>query len=528
MERRKFLKGVLPAGFMVPSLVSGLGFRAYESGHQFINNMLLPAGDNDRVLVIVQLNGGNDGLNTVIPLEYFSSYVNARKNIFIKESSVLRLDGQERVGLHPAMTGMQELFNQGKLQIIQSVGYPQPNFSHFRATDIWMSGSDSTQILNTGWLGRYLDEAFPGFPEQYPNNNMPDPLAIQIGSVTSFAIQGPSQPMGLSIANPSSFYKFINNTEDPAPNSNAGKELTYVRQLTRQTQKYGDVIKNANAKVTVQSNYPTANSLADQLKIVARLIKGGLKTKIYLVNYGGFDTHANQVVTGNNETGTHATLLRNVSNAIKAFQDDLKFLNIEDRVMGMTFSEFGRRILSNGSSGTDHGAAAPLFVFGKHVQSRVTGATPVIPNNTRVGDNLPYQYDFRSVYASLLANWLCVDTTLLNRVMLKDFQQLPLVNPAVCSPTVPGTGLTEGLMEVKVYPNPFQSYCKISFKTNGGHTLVQLMDGAGRMVKTLFEKDANSGIYHIEFNGQHLPEGIYYIRVQNLALQNVKSVLKVR
>jgi uncharacterized protein (DUF1501 family) len=134
--------------------------------------------------------------------------------------------------------------------------------------------------------------------------------------------------------------------------------------MSKQTQKFGEVVKTANGKVTAQSPYPTGNSLADQLKIVARLIKGGLKTKIYMVNYGGFDTHANQTVANDTSIGSHATLLGNVSNAIKAFMDDLKFQGIEERVVGMTYSEFGRRVLSNGSSGTDHGAAAPLFVFG--------------------------------------------------------------------------------------------------------------------------------------------------------------------
>lgn len=267
MNRRKFLQGYLPAGVMVPSFVNGMGFKAFESGHAFLNNMLLPAGDNDRVFVVIQLNGGNDGLNTVIPLDQFSKYVNARKNIFIDEQKVLKLNGVNNVGLHPSMTGMRDLFNDGKLHIVQSVGYPQPNFSHFRATDIWMSASNSNQMLNTGWLGRFLDEIYPGFPSGYPNTNMPDPLAIQIGSVTSLTLQGPAQPMGMSISNPSTFYSFVNNQVDPAPNTYAGKELTFVREMSRQTQKFGDVIKAANAKVTAQITYPTGNSWPISLRL---------------------------------------------------------------------------------------------------------------------------------------------------------------------------------------------------------------------------------------------------------------------
>jgi uncharacterized protein (DUF1501 family) len=457
-------------------------------------------------------------------LDQFGKYVNARKNIYIDEQKVLKLNGVSNVGLHPAMTGMRDLFNDGKLHIVQSVGYPQPNFSHFRATDIWMSASNSNQVLNTGWLGRFLDEIYPGFPSGYPNTNMPDPLAIQIGSVTSLTLQGPAQPMGMSISNPSTFYSFVNNQIDAAPNTYAGKELTFVREMSRQTQKFGDVIKAANAKVTTQNPYPTSNALADQLKIVARLIKGGLKTKIYMVNFGGFDTHANQITTGDTSTGAHARLLGSVSDAIKAFMDDLKFLGVEERVVGMTFSEFGRRILSNASFGTDHGAAAPLFVFGAMVQGGVSGSTPLIPANATVGDNVPYQYDFRSVYASILANWLCVNATTLNNVMLRNFQDLPLTKVGTCSVLNP-VGNPDQL--VVAYPNPFHKNVNIQFKTAGGHTLVQVLDGAGRLVKILVDREFSAGTFSINYDGEHLPAGIYYIRLQNQVLQQVKSIVKL-
>lgn len=515
---------MVPAGMMVPSFVQGLGFKVFDAGHTFLNQVLLPAGDNDRVLVIIQLNGGNDGLNTVIPIDNYDRYINARKNIFIDESKVLRLRGHDRLGLHPAMTGMQQLFNEDKLHIVQAVGYAEPNFSHFRATDIWMSASDNKQVLNSGWIGRFLDEAYPGFPDNYPNTNMPDPLAIQIGSVASLTLQGPLQPMGMSISNPSNFYNLVNNIQDPAPNTLAGEELSYIREMSRQTQKFSEVIKTANAKVIVQNPYPTGNSLADQLKIVARLIKGGLKTKIYMVNYGGFDTHANQVESGNNSSGTHARLLGNVSSAIKAFMDDLSFLGIDERVLGMTFSEFGRRILSNGSRGTDHGSAAPLFIFGTKVQGGVSGNNPVIPTNVTVRDNIPYQYDFRSIYASVLSNWLCVDQQMLNTVLLKNFQNLPITKLGTCSVLKP-VGNPDNLLVL--YPNPFYSSLSIQFKSNGGHTLVQVLDGSGRLVKILFDKEIEAGTFRIEFNGQHLPPGIYYVRLQNQIIQQVKSVLKV-
>jgi len=523
MNRRKFIQNYLPAGFMVPSFMNGIGIKAFDAGHTMLNNLLLPGAENDRVLVLVQLTGGNDGLNTVIPIEYYSNYANARKNIKIAESAALRIGNIQHVGLHPAMTGMQQLFNDHKLTIVQSVGYPQPNFSHFRATDIWMSASSSNEFLNTGWLGRLLDETYPGFPTGYPNNSMPDPLAIQIGSITSLSLQGPSQPMGMSISNTTNYYSFFNNQIDPAPASNAGKELTYVREIAKQTQKYGDVIKNASSKVTQQSPYPTSNSLADQLKIVARLIKGGLKTKIYLVSFGGFDTHSAQAVTTDTATGTHARLLKSVSDAIKAFQDDLKFLGVEDRVMGMTFSEFGRRILSNGSNGTDHGAAAPLFIFGSKVNHGVLGKTPLIPTTAAVGDNIPYQYDFRSIYASLLSNWLCVNANTLNKVMLKNFQDLPLTKVGTCSVLNP-VGNTESFLNI--YPNPFHGKISLQFKTEGGHTLLQILDGSGRLIKVITEGMFDKGTFKAEMDGHFLSPGIYYIRLQNELIQEVKSAMK--
>ena len=234
----------------------------------------------------------------------------------------------------------------------------------------------------------------------------------------------------------SNFYNLVNGVQDPAPNTPAGKELKFIRLVSQQTQQYATVIKAAATKTVQQVSYPIKNSLGDQLKIVARLISGGLKTRIYMVNYGGFDTHSSQVEATDTTKGSHANLLLNVSDAIKAFQDDLKFLGVEERVVGMTFSEFGRRIKSNGSTGTDHGSAAPLFVFGKNVIGGVLGDTPIIPASATTSDNIPFQYDFRSIYSSILSNWLCVNDLDLEQIMLKNFQLLPLVSPGGCKKAV--------------------------------------------------------------------------------------------
>ena len=526
MKRREFIKNTAPVGVMLPTMLNGFAVKAFGASSPFMQSLLMPTTDTDHVLVLVQLTGGNDGINTVIPLEFYTNYKTARTNIAIPEIKVLKLNGFDKVGLHPAMSGLQTLFNEGKLKVINSVGYPTPSFSHFRATDIWMSAADSNQSLTTGWAGRYLNYEYPNFPIGYPNASMTDPLSIQIGSIASLTLQGSAVSMGMSISNTSSFYNLINGIQDPAPNTNAGKELTYVRNVAQQTQQYATVVKNAAAKVTQQNNYPTNNTLADQLKIVARLIKGGLKTRVYMVTYGGFDTHSLQTNTTDTTIGTHATLLQNVSNAIKAFQDDLAYLNIEERVIGMTFSEFGRRIKSNASGGTDHGSAAPMFLFGKNILPGVLGDTPNIPNNTTVNDNLPYQYDFRSIYATLLSNWLCVNDADLQQVMLKNFQLLPLVNAGACNKGIPNAS---GNILISNYPNPFTNTTTIKFNTAGGHTLVQIMDTTGRVLVNLVDKEyTNAGVYLVTFDSGNLPMGVYYARFQNMAVQQVRTMLKVR
>jgi hypothetical protein len=303
--------------------------------------------------------------------------------------------------------------------------------------------------------------------------------------------------------------------------------------VARQTQQYSGVIKDAAARVPVQGTYPANNDLAAQLKIVARLVKGGLKTRVYMVSTGGFDNHSNQVNTSDTTTGTHANLMLRVSSAIKAFMDDLKGLGVDERVIGLTFSEFGRRIKSNASVGTDHGAASPLFVFGKNVRSGVLGNNPTIPTNASTNDNVPFQYDFRSIYASVLSDWFCVNSVTLETTMLRNYQSLPLINSASCQSVLSVTGL-EDLNRagsdtfVINYPNPFTESTKITFKTKGGHTLLQIMDPMGRVIKVLADKEYAPGVYNMDFNSGMLPRGVYYARFQNGPLQQVRPMLKVR
>ena len=529
MRRRSFLKNSIPAAAILPALVDGYTVKAFHAHSPLMQALMNPAIETDHVLVIIQLSGGNDGLNMVIPISTYGDYFNARSNVAIAQNKILKLDGYANTGLHPAMTGMQALYNQKKLNIVQSVGYPQPNFSHFRATDIWMSGSDADQVVNTGWAGRYLNTEYPNFPDGYPNTTMPDPLAIQIGSIASLTLQGPAINMGMSITNPTSFYNLINNVLDPAPNTPMGHELTYIRLIANQTNAFAQRIIAAAMAVPQQGAYPQDNSLADQLKIVARLVKGGLKTRIYMVGMGGFDTHSSQVETGDTSTGFHASLLKELSDAVKAFMDDCQFLGIQDRVMGLTFSEFGRRIKSNSSMGTDHGAAAPMFIFGGKAVQGVTGTNPSIPGGASVNDNIPHQYDFRSIYASILERWFCVPPTTLQTILFKNFQSLNIVDNKACTGVMDDPNQTAGEQLITNYPNPFTSSTTIKFKTKGKHTLIQIIDMLGRVIQTPIDKEYTlPGEFTVDFNSGALPSGVYYARLQNEQTQQVRPMLKVR
>jgi len=515
MKRRSFIKRGLPVA-TIPFLLNGFSMKAFGKGSVF-EKILRSSTATDRVLVIIQLQGGNDGLNTVIPLDQYSALSTARANILIPENLVLPLDGTTVTGLHPSMPEIQALFNNKQAMIVQGVSYPNPNFSHFEATDIWLTASDSEETLATGWAGRYLSAENPGYPTGYPNQNTPDPLAIQIGSTVSTALQGPAASMGIALTNTTSFYQLTSGNYGTAPNTPAGHELAFIRETSIETQQYSSAIKNAAlAQANLSTLYPTAgtNELADQLKIVAQLVGGGLQTKIYMVSLGSFDTHSSQVsATGGNQTGTHADLLSKFSVAVNAFMNDLALMNQQDRVLGMTFSEFGRRIISNGSQGTDHGTAEPVFLFGTQVDGGLLGTNPVIPANAGVNDNIAMQTDFRSIYSTVLANWFCAPVDEVNAVMgTPDQATFPLLN-LFTSGCATSTGINQpsaASTTLRNYPNPANGSTIIEFQTTGGSIQIKLYDAVGNEVETLLEGSYSPGSYQIEVDTHKLASGMYF------------------
>ncbi|MBK6979601.1 MAG: DUF1501 domain-containing protein [Cytophagaceae bacterium] len=512
MKRRDFIKNSM-TGLMAPVLLD----RQNLWGMGRLSESLL---ENDKVLVVIQLNGGNDGLNTIIPVNQYANYLNARKNIAIAENKVLKIGQSDQIGLHPSLKNLTGMFAEGQAGIIQDVGYPNPNYSHFRATDIWNTASDSNEVLESGWAGRYLAMEHPNFPEGYPSEKYPDPLAIQIGSVVTTALQGPIFSMGMSISDTANFYNLIDDTVEPAPNTLAGKELSFIRKISSQTNQYASTIKAAALKVSQQKEYPNLN-LANQLKIVARLIAGGLKTKIYYVKLSGFDTHSTQAVATDTSTGTHANLLAQLADSIKAFQEDLKFLGVQDRVMGMTYSEFGRRIKSNASLGTDHGAAAPLFYFGAKVNSRYFGKPTTISATVGNNDNIPMQYDFRAVYASIFKYWFCVDSSEIKNILFDEFEALPITLGGNCGNLLANE--PENAKDfLKAYPNPFSE--EIFFKINEENPQgnLQIYDLKGFVVIPeieVIQKD-------FSLNLSHLPTGIYFAKYQNVVSQKTVRLIK--
>jgi uncharacterized protein (DUF1501 family) len=439
MKRRDFIKSTAIAS--APLLLNKFPVLASSNLESSNLTAIAEAASNcNKILVIIQMNGGNDGLNTVFPLDKYSELTSARANILMSESNVLPLINNDTTGFHPAMPELKNLYDDGKLMIVQNVSYPNPSYSHFRATDIWFTGSDSNVSLDTGWLGRSLNTLYPNFPSAYPTTDMPDPLAIQIGSTVPFSLQGPNINMAYSVPDPNDLLNVINATTDPVPDSDYGAELAFLRLMKDQSNVYRTAIQAAyNVPQGQSATYPADNYLGEQLKIVARLINGGLKTPIYVVNHpNGFDTHEDQVLESNKTLGRHASALKVLSKAISAFQQDLTLIGKQDLVTGMTFSEFGRRIKSNESSGTDHGTCAPVMFFGAALNtgssvantpnpvSGMIGTSPDIPTNASVEDEIPMQFDYRQIYASVMQDWLCMTEAQTNAVLGNSYTKLPI------------------------------------------------------------------------------------------------------
>ncbi len=512
LDRRGFLVRATGA-LAAPIFINGVPLRALEGGG--LDRLFNVETETDRVLVLIQLNGGNDGLNTVIPLETYDTYRSLRTNIAIPEDKVLEL--RTGTGIHPVMTGVESLWKDQKVNIIQGVTYPNPNLSHFRSTDIWMSASASNVNVTTGWLGRYLNGEYPDYPNGYPNTTMPDPVAIQMAAVVGLTLTGlENQSMGIALQDPETFYRLVSGSDEPGsdlPSTKlAADNVAYVREVQSKSMQFSTVIKAAADKATNKITYPTANRLADQMKIVARLIAGGLKTRVYVVQLGGFDTHAAQTDADDPTLGAHAGLLKQVSDAVAAFQADIEALGIADRVVAMTFSEFGRRAASNQSLGTDHGSGAPMFVFGTNVEHGIVGTNP----NLRDLDNgnIRMQFDFRQVYASILQQWFGASPDAVREVLFGDFPTVKVIKGSTTS-VDDAAQYAAAVRFDPVAPNPVTTSAELRFTLQASRRVrIDVFDAIGLHVATLLDEERAEGTHAIAFDAARLPSGTYLAQLR--------------
>lgn len=399
MKRRDFLKSTTLASgaFLIPSFLKPLEAMAHGQLTGYKN------------LVIIQLSGGNDGLNTIVPYGN-DIYYQKRNIIAIKQPDIIKLNDIQ--GLNPNLSSLKEIYDQGWMSIINSVGYPNPDRSHFRSMDIWQTGSDANQFLTTGWIGRYLDANCAVNKDPY--------TAVEVDDTLSLAMKG-AKMKGIAVQNAAKLYQ---NTREPffkelvneheAAHLSEGN-LGYLYKTMIETSSSANYIQQTSKTYKTSAQYPQS-AFAGQLKNVAKFINSGLKTRVYYVSLSGFDTHTQQ----QNQQGRQ---LKIYADAVAAFIKDLKQTGKLDDTLVMTFSEFGRRVEQNASNGTDHGTANNVMIFGGKLNK--SGIYNNAPNLSALDNgDLKYEVDFRNVYATLLDKWLNVNNS---QILNKNFSALSFV-----------------------------------------------------------------------------------------------------
>jgi uncharacterized protein (DUF1501 family) len=533
MKRRNFIK--LSSTATALSLLPTDVFALFKSaGMDSCPNV------NAKKIVLIQLSGANDGLNTVVPLNQYDKYAALRPNIKLSNTGangVINLDTMlspaNQVGLHPSLSKFKNLYDSGLMRIIQGVGYPIQDKSHFKSTDLWLTGGDGTpanNILDSGWVGRFLENYYANFI----NANFP--LGIQLGSSeNSLGFHGEIEhgmAMNINGQDPSGFYNVINGLggapPSNIPDSEYGNLLKYILDNDTSSDTYAQTIQTAFNAGSNSSTYPNT-SLANQLKTVAKFISGGLQTKVYLVKIGGFDTHNLQVASStNSHLGTHANLMTQISEAINAFITDINSQNIGDDVVAVTFSEFGRKAAENGNLGTDHGEIAPMFVFGTSIAPGISG-TNIDLNEAVSGNNYQIQtvqHDYRRVFSTILQDWFgtndtTLDLTFYNNTINSGYSNAKIANMIKSQNLVPQSCYTDKLsgeqlgldnFEVKngvvVYLNPISETMVVQSMDTINSVSVYSIDG--RIIKT-YRNPLTTKEYTI--NAQHFAVGLYILKI---------------
>jgi len=399
MRRRDFIRNsaLVSGAFMVPAFLKPFEAMAQSQLSGYKN------------LVIIQLSGGNDGLNTIVPYGN-DIYYQKRNTIAINKTDIIQLDDMQ--GLNPSLSSLKELYDQGWMSIINSVGYPNPDRSHFRSMDIWQTGSDSDQFLTSGWIGRYLDSNCQSCKNPY--------TAIEVDDTLSLAMKG-AKMKGVAVQDPEKLFQttrepFFKDLVHDHDNANLSEDnLGYLYKTMIETYSSADYIRNTSKTYNVTGQYP-ATQLGNQLKTISKFINSGLQTRVYYVSLSGFDTHVRQ-------QDQQARQLKIYGDAVAAFVKDLKQTGKLDDTLVMTFSEFGRRVEQNASNGTDHGTANNILIYGGKLKK--SGIYNNAPNLATLDNgDLKYEIDFRDVYATLLDKWLDVNNS---QVLNKNFAGLQFV-----------------------------------------------------------------------------------------------------
>ena len=562
MKRRKFIQKIgFAAG--VPIAFQGVPIQVLASDKPL--QRLAAQSTNDNVLIILQMHGGNDGLNTFIPLGNYDEYYSRRANIAIPYKSgnrtLIPLDSTvtdaDQVGLHPDMQAFKDLYDGGKAAVFQGVSYERNNGSHFRGRDIWFMGGDYDDYYSSGWIGRYLNQEYAPFqyPQNFPTEDMPDPLALEMGQDVSLLFhQTGNIPTSISLgSSPNGIAGLIDQLSgytddgiDPRGlppeflnGSPYGKEMDWILDLEDKSETYIKRLveiyeKGSENKASYPEKYPfqsqnSGNPLSQQLQLVARLLDGGIKTKVFLVKIGGFDTHASQTEAYDPTMGNHAALLYHISEAMKAFNTDLINRGLHTRVLTVSMSEFGRRIGSNGSYGTDHGTGGPVMMFGAGVNPGIYGTNPDMSQG-----NVQMQFDYRQLYAGILKDWLGVDQSVItNDIFFRDFINGPNPNGGNYEPldliksTITGTDefLKSKFNIQSVYPNPASKYAQAQILVNDYQNVrVELIDLNGRVVQQI-TRSVKPGKHLFTFQLDQTPPGIYFVKAKSEKLDDTKRLI---
>lgn len=539
-SRRSFLQaiGIAGSGSMM------LGSNMLTASAPSPLTAAIANADSDNILILIRLSGGNDGLSTVIPIEQYDLYANARPNIYIPESKVLKLT--DDFGIPSYMNALESMWGEGQFKAVHGVGYENQSLSHFTGSDIY-ANTDLTTTgfsgLDTGWMGRYFENIYP----DYLINPPASPAAIQIGNFGSLVFQGEETNYAFVTSNIDQLEEIaesgVQYSLDPALFNDCmyGDQLRFLRGVANTTYEYSGLIHEAYERGQNQVQYQD-NGFARQLALLARLIKGNLGTKVYMISMGGFDTHGNQPLA-------HERLMSNLSIAINNFYEDIAFTQQDDKVLSMTFSEFGRRIFENGSNGTDHGKAAPTLFFGSGLNgSAFVGDHPSLENPNGRG-NLEYTMDFRDLYATVLAEWMCVPIPLVEQHLLDHpyapvnlgfncsgvqfpdiaYSDEPFTPPTPMDPNSedPSEELLNAIVHKPFYPTQESPHIYLEMPFSA-HVDIQLYNILGQNVGTVYNEMMFEGSVEINIRERmpkHLSTGKYIYRIQVQDKKMSKSVM---